>query len=52
MHVIIPTLPLLVKSAHKYTTMLFNANKYTRWYYDIVHRAETRTLLSIGEQIA
>ena len=33
-------------------TMLFTANKYTRWYYDIVNRAKTRTLLTIGEQIA
>ena len=26
--------------------MLFTANKYTRWYYDIVNRAKTRTLLA------
>ena len=25
-------------------TMLFTANKYTRWYYDIVDRAKTRVL--------
>ena len=25
-------------------TMLFTANKYTRWYYDIIDRAKTRTL--------
>jgi hypothetical protein len=27
-------------------TMLFTANKYTRWYYDIVNRAKTRILLA------
>ena len=27
-------------------TMLFIANKYTRWYYDIVDRAKTRTSLA------
>lgn len=25
-------------------TMLFSANKYTRWYYDIIDRAKTRNL--------
>jgi hypothetical protein len=27
-------------------TMLFIDNKYTRWYYDIIDRAKTRTLLA------
>lgn len=41
---------MLVNHAHKYKTMMFIANKYTTWYYDIVNRAKTRVLDTYTEK--
>jgi hypothetical protein len=41
------SLAFQVNFTHKYKTMLFDTNKLTRWYRDIVHRAK----ISIGNNI-